>query len=363
MINAPHRISLPWLVLASFLTLTTQCTDDDTSNSDITPPADENPPPDSPPNDPAPDENPGDPSPDSCAIPTGDELVGRLEGAQPQNLAPIPDDFQDGFSIIEGPVWVDGRLLLSEINANAAPAPARILSYTPGENVLTVVLDGTGSNGLELDPAGLLVAARHSDGTISYLDITDGATQPIVEEFEGNRFNSPNDLTFHSNGTLYFTDPDYQAPDPIPQAAERAYQVVDGQPPEAIEAASVVTKPNGVVLSLDETSLYIGGSNGLYRFELDGDGNILSESGEKMAAVAEGGVDGITVDCSGNIYVTNGTQVRVLGANEQELVSIEFPLQPTNVEIGGPNGLSLFVTTLETNGNKPALFSVDLSGN
>ncbi|MBX2814269.1 MAG: SMP-30/gluconolactonase/LRE family protein [Myxococcales bacterium] len=302
------------------------------------------------------------PNPNDCRIPSPEILTQHLATIKPLKLADIPPkEFQDGFSILEGPVWVGDHLLVSQINGNAAPPPARILSYVPGTNTLTEVLANSGSNGLQLNPDGKLVGALHSTGTVSYLSIEGAKAEPISNKFNGSRFNSPNDLTFHSNGTLYFTDPSWQAPNPRPQTEERVYLVGLNQIPAAITAASMVERPNGISLSQDESRLYIGGTNGLYRFALNANGSVVPDSGIQLTVVPDGGVDGMTLDCAGNLYVTNGNLVRVLDTSEKEIASIEFDLQPTNVEVGGADGLTLFVTTLQTSGTKPALFSVNLA--
>ncbi|MEY2933223.1 MAG: hypothetical protein RL033_3972 [Pseudomonadota bacterium] len=308
----------------------------------------------------------------ACAL--GDRVAVRalIDNVELTAVAPTPvDDFASGFSILEGPTWRDGALYLSQINANvASPPPARLLRYDVGAAAFVVVDPDSGSNGLQSDPAGRLAAARHSDGTISYIDVRNpsAAPVPLATSFEGQRFNSPNDLTFHPNGTLYFTDPDWQAPTPRPQSLERAYRVVPGGAPEAITAAltepSLVTKPNGVVVSADEQTLYLGGSNGLFRFALDAQGAVTGTSGERLAVTDEG-VDGMTLDCAGNLYVATGNRVLVLDSAADLIGSLTVPHNPTNVEIGGANGQTLFITTLEATVNdvvsKPALYSTDWS--
>lgn len=306
----------------------------------------------------------------NCAL--GDRTVvsGLIDNAELTALAPTPtDDFASGFTVLEGPTWRDGALYLSQINANvASPPPARLLRYDVGATAFAIVDPDSGSNGLQPDPTGRLAAARHSDGTVSYIDVRNpaAAAVPLATSFEGQRFNSPNDLVFHPNGTLYFTDPDWQAPTPRPQSVERAYRVAPGGAPEAIAAAltepSLVTKPNGIVVSADQRTLYLGGTNGLFRFNLDQQGAITGGSGERLAVTDEG-VDGMTLDCAGNLYVTTGNRVLVLDTDAELIGSITVPHNPTNVEIGGPDGQTLFITTLEATVDgvvsKPALYSAD----
>src|SRR5690606_20897984 len=93
--------------------------------------------------------------------------------------------------------------------------PASILRYVPG-GALEEHIAGSGSNGLAVDARGSIVAATHDDGGLSRFAL-DGTRTSIVAEYEGNRLNSPNDLTLRDDGTIYFTDPSWQAPNPNPQ--------------------------------------------------------------------------------------------------------------------------------------------------
>jgi gluconolactonase len=308
----------------------------------------------------------------ACALADRAVVSALIDAAELTALAPTPaDDFASGFTVLEGPTWRDGALYLSQINANvASPPPARLLRHDVGATAFVVVDADSGSNGLQPDPSGRLAAARHSDGTVSYIDVQNpgAAAVPLATSFDGQRFNSPNDLVFHPNGTLYFSDPDWQAPTPRPQTLERAYRVAPGGTPEPIMAAltepTVVQKPNGIVVSADERSLFLGGTNGLFRFNLDAQGAVTGTSGERIAVPNEGeGVDGMTLDCAGNLYVTTGNRVLVLDPSASLIGALAVPHNPTNVELGGPDGQTLYVTTLEgmVNGavSKPALYSAD----
>jgi gluconolactonase len=142
--------------------------------------------------------------------------------------------------------------------------------------------------------------------------------------------------------------------------------VAPGGAAEPIAAAlaepSLITKPNGVLLSADERTLYLGGTNGLFRFRLDTQGAIVGASGERLPVTDEG-VDGMTRDCAGNLYVATGNRVLVLDSAATRIGSLTVPHNPTNVEFGGASGQTLFITTLETTVadvvSKPALYSAD----
>jgi gluconolactonase len=302
-------------------------------------------------------------TPGNSVCPAGsDALVVNLTNVRPQRVAGVPPDPPRGQNI-EGPVWIGDSLYLSEITFGGGIDPARILKHTPGAGT-TVFLDmvtggmtgeNAGTNGLALTNDGQLLAARHYNGSISIIDLTNPSQiTPVVTGYMGTRFNSPNDVAVHSNGGIYFTDPDYQGPDQRPQAEERAYWVPAGGMAQPIAMAP--TKPNGIALSRDEATLFILGQNGLFRYAVAANGS----AGARTNMTNQSG-DGMGKDCAGNLYITQGNQVRVFDRMFRELTpAIAVPLtggSVTNVAFGGPNRRTLFITSL----NPASLFSVELN--
>jgi gluconolactonase len=262
----------------------------------------------------------------------------RVEGVPPA------DDFNHGnkdFTNIEGAVWLGDALYVSEINPGRAephlPPPSRVLKISADGQVSVAIAADSGTNGMALNAAGELFGAIHRDGSISKLSLTGGAPSPLVTEFMGHRFDSPNDLTFHRNGTIYFTDPDYQAPSPRPQAATRAYRVPPGGAPIAIEA---LAQPNGITLSKNQDFLYIGGTS-LRRYPVEADGSL--GAGESFA----GGIstDGMVIDCADNLYAA-AQGVAVFDSSGKSLGNIEVSglTQVTNVAFGGADRQTLYIT-------------------
>ncbi len=255
-----------------------------------------------------------------------------------------------GFAILEGPIWADGALMMSHIGYNDGNStnPSDLVVLRGG--MLEVLRQGYGSNGLSFDEAGRVVAARHADGSITRLD--DGKV--LAASYNNLRFNSPNDLVFSTRGDLYFTDPDWQNPAPT-QSAERAYHVNRDGVVSAF--ASEVEKPNGVILSLDERHIYVGGRNGLFKYALTEQGTVLGAA-EKIAGNALMSVDGLSIDCAGNLYVTASGKVVIINAlTDQIETSIDLP-QVTNLAFGGADGKTLFATTL---GDKPKVFAAPVT--
>ena len=181
----------------------------------------------------------------------------------------------EGFEWSEGPVWVStgGFLLFSDVPTN------RIYKWMEGSEVSvflepsgytgTVARGGeTGSNGLTLDSEGHLIIAQHGDRRVARLSTSVLEPQPvyetITEQYEGKRFNSPNDLVYRSDGTLYFTDPPYglefRMSDP---AKELDFQGVYSVSPDGTVQLleSTMSRPNGLAFSPDESTLYVANSD------------------------------------------------------------------------------------------------------
>jgi gluconolactonase len=280
---------------------------------------------------------------------------------------PPPDDFNmnnGNFGNIEGPVWTGDALYISEMSfmsydtQNSNVKMARMLKVTP-EGQTSIAVADSGSNGLALDGAGNILAAVHKDGSIQRYALPGLTATPVVSEFMGERFNSPNDLAVHSNGTIYFSDPDFQSPDPRPQAQTRVYRLASGGTAEPIPSAASpdqFSNPNGVSLSLAEDFLYVAAANGR-RYPLMPDGSV--GAGQDFAALSQG--DGMAVDCAGNVYVAvaNTTYVKVSTPDGNEIgrITVSDVQAVTNVAFGGAERKTLYITGL---GNNKGLFQITL---
>jgi gluconolactonase len=153
----------------------------------------------------------------------------------------------------------------------------------------------------------------------------------------GMRFDSPNDLTIHKNGTIYFTDPDYQAPAQKPQAATRAYRVAPGGMPEAIEQ---LNQPNGITLSKNQDFLYIGGGQ-LKKYPVMADGSL----GPGTTFVQGVTCDGMVIDCADNLYTaSNGVTVYSPAGTSIGSIAVAGLGQVTNVAFGGVDHKTLYIT-------------------
>jgi len=257
--------------------------------------------------------------------------------------------------LIEGPVWFEGSLYVSHFWFSSSPHPSEILRYVDGVGFELAQVD-SGTNGLAIDHEGMLIGGNQANGTISAYDLMGGITT-VVEDFEGTRFNSPNDLAVRSDGTIYFSDPNYQGPQPMPQSITAVYRVApDGT---VVQFETSLEQPNGVTLSPMEDVLYVGFPGGIRRYDLMPDGSVVTPGTEFGRGLSN--IDGMTVDCAGNLYATLFSEARiaVLDPEGTELGSVEVAPSLTNAAFGGPEGRTLFITA----GNPEqgdSLYSVEL---
>lgn len=273
-------------------------------------------------------------------------MTPSLTGVPTAVVGVPPTDDYDTFNV-EGPVWVGGALYMSQMANEDNPPSGRIVKYTPG-GAAEVWMDNVGTNGLALDPSGVLYGAVHEDGSISRFDLNNPSAGrvPVVTGYMGTRFSSPNDLTFRSDGVLYFTDPDYQAPSPPPQQPRAYWYDPTDSSLNVIEGAPM--EPNGIALSPDQQTLYVAGSSPLMAFPVNPDGSV--GAGAEFGDQQYRGVDGMGVDCAGNIYLSlyQAGDVVVLSPSGTELGRLTVAVGVTNVAFGGSDRTTLYITNLET---------------
>jgi gluconolactonase len=261
-------------------------------------------------------------------------------------LPPSPEvrELRGGLGFLEGPVWLaqQGVLLFSDMDfqgkATAGP-PSTIHRFTPPDRV-DVFLAASGSNGLALDAEGGLIACTHDTQSVSRIDLATKQRTVLAQSYQGKRFNSPNDLAARSDGTIYFTDPDWQLGGRKSETGMTGvYRIPVSGPVTLVDGT--LSKPNGIALSLDERTLYVGALDGVVRrYQVAADGS--TGAGAEFARVP--GPDGMTVDCAGNLYVTGGGRVHVFDAQGSSLGTIDGVESATNVAFGGPERRTLYIT-------------------
>jgi gluconolactonase len=303
-------------------------------------------------------------TPGPVAIPPAEVNVEvrRMDPAVDAIVPPNPKIYKlaEGFQFTEGPVWVrdGGYLLFSDPNANT------IYKFLPkdGAGELSVFRKPSGysgadiaeykqpgSNGLTLDSQGRLTINEHGNRRVVRLE-KDGKVTELAAAYEGKRLNSPNDLVYRSDGTLFFTDPPFGLPkfgdDPRKQLAfSGVYAVRNG----ALKLLSKeFTGPNGIALSPDEKYLYVGNwdekKKVVMRYEVLADGSVRNGKlfFDMTSAPGEDAIDGVKVDKQGNVYVSGPGGLWILSPQGKHLGTIVPPMHPHNFA-WGDDGRTLYL--------------------
>jgi len=243
-----------------------------------------------------------------------------------------------GFEFTEGPLWYEDRLLFSDIPAN------RVYEWTGGDESSVFLAPSGHANGLAADNEGRLLLAQH-DGQVGRLT-ADGNVQTLVDSYEGQRLNSPNDLTVASDGTIYFTDPPYGVDE---EDRELDFSGVFRLSPDGELTLLIddLARPNGICLSPDESTLYVNDSQDTFirAYDVTADGHL--ENGRRFAtpeADAEGTTDGMETDADGILYTTGPGGVWIYAPDGTLLDRVSVPEPPTNLAFGGPDDRVLYIT-------------------
>lgn len=255
----------------------------------------------------------------------------------------------DGCSFTEGPVWFGDLncLLWSDIPNN------RIMLWTADGQVSVFRANSRNANGNTRDRQGRLITCEHSGRRVTRTE-PDGTITVIADSYRGRSLNSPNDVVVKSDGTIWFTDPQYGLWMSFPgveseQAHENVYRV-DPATGAISAVASDLQKPNGLAFSPDETWLYVADSavshdpaanSHIRRFRVEGDGSL---SGGEVFVTTEGIPDGLRSDMEGNIWTSAGKGLNCYTPQGELLGRIDFPMDVTNLTFGGPDRDRIFVT-------------------
>lgn len=263
--------------------------------------------------------------------PMGELKAERIAAIKPTRSEP---------GLYEGPVWIKDALYFSDFSFSEG-FPSRVRRFAPDGTVSTT-LEDAGSNGLAVDANGALVAATHKYKAMSRYDIASGKRADVATRYQGQVFNSPNDIAIAADGTIYFTDPDYQkAAAPGGQPVTGIYRIAPDGAVTLVDGTR--KKPNGIALSLNGDTLYVNASDGAVRAYPIKDG--VPQQGHDLIKGIENG-DGMTLDCHGNLYVTEHApkRVRVFTPQGRQLATIRVDANVTNVAFGGADGKTLYIT-------------------
>lgn len=251
----------------------------------------------------------------------------------------------------EGPVYfADGNYLVwSDIPNN------RMLRWAGGH--VSVFRDfSNNSNGNTRDRQGRLITCEHGTRRVTRTE-PDGSITVLVDQFQGKKLNSPNDVVVKSDGTVWFTDPPYGIlSDYEGHVAEGEYggcYVFRFNPATGALDAVVedFNKPNGIAFSPDESKLYVvdtgrshspDGEHHIRVFSVDNQGRL--SGGEVFAEVSPGIPDGLRVDLHANIWTSAGDGVQCYAPDGVCLGKITVPEPVSNLTFGGEKRNRLFIT-------------------
>lgn len=303
--------------------------------------------------------------------------LGRIDRLDPRLDAIIApgsamEVIADGFDWVEGPLWVradGGYLLFSDI------PPNRVFRWQDGKGTSVyleqsgyggpiprpnnVAPDEPGSNALTLDPQGHLVLCQHGNRQVARMDAPLASPKAkyvtVADRFEGKRLNSPNDLVYNTDGSLYFTDPPYgltrKMEDPDKQLDfQGVYRV--GRDGKIALLTKELTRPNGIAFSPDHKTLYVANSDPkraiwmAYDVRADGsiaNGRVFFDATSWVSPDKKGLPDGMKVDAQGHLFATGPGGLHIFDKDAHLLGTLVTGEATSNCAFG-EDGSTLFIT-------------------
>lgn len=255
----------------------------------------------------------------------------------------------DGYEWSEGPLWVESEkmLLFSDVPTNT------VYKWTEEDSIEVYLKpsgytasnasnsEEEGSNGLALTQDGKLVLCQHGDRRLALLDAPLNAAQPkyttLADNYEGKKFNSPNDVAIRNNGDYFFTDPPYGLPENVGQELpfQGVYKLSNGTVTLLVDS---LTRPNGLAFSPDEKTLIIANSDQekamWYAYDVDENDSLVNGRifyDATQAGRTESGLpDGLKIDKHGNVFATGPGGVWIFDKDAKLLGKIKVPASTAN---------------------------------
>ncbi len=265
-------------------------------------------------------------------------------------------------TVYKGTLWAEGPAYIPHLKK-------LVWSDIPNNRMLQLV-NGTISeyknpsnycNGNTIDNNENLISCSHGGRCIYKTD--DNLNQKIlVDNFQGNKFNSPNDVCVKSDDTIWFTDPPYGIlSDYEGYKGEQEYSgcnvfCFDPSTQSLNVIISDLDRPNGIALSPNENRLYVAdtGENikHLYSFDLI-DGKVSNK--KLIYDFKPFFSDGFRCDKDGNIWTSAGKAIKCFNTNFELIGQIKIPELVSNLEFGGEEGNILYITATTS------LYSIELN--
>ena len=274
------------------------------------------------------------------------QVSAGLEQIVPEGAEVVKINVKEEFGFTEGPCWDESRVLyFSDIPRN------RIIRLSPDGGFSLFREPSDAANGLMFDAKGNLISCDGGARRVTMLDRHGKVAAVLADTYGGKRLNSPNDLVIDSKGGIYFSDPRFGGREGVEQDKEAVYYLgVDGT---LVRVIDDMVKPNGVILSPDEKTLYVGDSAREYirAYDVQPDGTVTNgrNFGRLPPVMRRGresrnGADGLAMDVEGNLYVAASSGIEVLDKEGSNLGVIKVPETPANCTFGDADHRTLFIT-------------------
>ncbi len=273
----------------------------------------------------------------------------------------------EGLQFCEGPVWdhAHQRLLFSDVMAS------KIYAWNPKKGLSVFKENMPIPTGNKITENGQLIHCSGGMRGLVAIDLETGKDELLVNQINGKKLNSPNDLVIKSDGTIWFSDPDHGLSF-TGQEAELTEKGVYRYHPDTKKITLLdisLNQPNGIAFSPDESILYVavaptpqeyeadpeGVERSVWAYDISPDQKVINARKIIDIGPSTWGVDGMKVDSQGNLYLTSGSGVKVYDAKGSYLGLIDTAeKEVVNLAFGGEDFKTLFIL------GHQELFSIDL---
>jgi gluconolactonase len=253
------------------------------------------------------------------------------------------------YSFLEGITWIGKNgLYFNDINGSTTGKLGHSVNQIKDGVETTLNNASRNVNGMYFDKKHkqLVVCVNQAGaGYIATMTLDGKYKDTIVSKFNGKNFNMPNDLDVDKQGGIYFTDPTWNVVKPQPINGVYYYSAKKG----IRLLIDDMKKPNGIILSPDEKTLYIDDWDGIdiWAYDILESGKIGNKRSFAKLPAATGtnsGADGVAIDTKGNLYVTFKGGVRIFAPDGKTISTIPVPEAPTNCTFGGKNMKTLYIS-------------------
>lgn len=245
-----------------------------------------------------------------------------------------------GFKFTEGPTWVSwngGFLVFSDIPAN------ELKKWTRKEGVSTFREPSHNANGNTF-AKGRLFTCEHSGRRVA-VQSKGKPAETLVDQFDGKKFNSPNDVAVKSDGTVWFTDPHYGLGKNKREIEGNYVYRFDPKTKQVTAVVKDFDMPNGIAFSPDEKKLYVADSGKPHHirvFDVQKNGTLAN--GKIFCVIDKGVPDGIRCDKRGRVWSSAEDGVQIFAPDGSLIGKILVPETPANLCFGGKDGKTVFIT-------------------